>query len=696
MELLSPAGSRESLFAAVQNGADAVYFGGGLFNARKNAANFSDAALRDAIAYCRIRNVKTYITLNTLLLDKEMEGALSFAREIYTYGADAVIVQDVGLLSLIKEHLPMLAVHASTQMGVHDIEGARTVKRMGAVRAVLARETPLHEICRIVKEGGIEIETFAHGAMCMSFSGGCLFSSMAGERSGNRGTCAQPCRKRMRVEGYPRENDYHLSLSDLCMIGHLKELEDAGVACIKIEGRMKRAEYVAAVTRAYRMALDGACADEISVETERMLDVFNRGGIRTGYYFGDGGVTDARAAQSEPRESLLSSLRDTYAKEERKRETSFLLRIYTDEPAQLIMRCGETQVEVTGKMPEIAQKPMEEARLHEQLHKLGSTAFVLTQCETDVDPNAYLPVSAVNALRRGACAKMEEKLTAVLTAAPIEIIPVRLSHSVSKTEISAKVKNINQARAALHSGADEILLEPESYGDTAQIALEELQDIRKHAKLLLVLPAVMIPRVEHEKVMRLVKSGLVDGAMAQHVSQVELIGELPLKLAGPALNAMNSYTVRSLYALGFDRVTLSQELTRPQMRDILMNVGGAVFLYGRAELMQLSHCPVREHLGCAACKKGVMTMSDSEGRVFPLSPVVQQNGCLVRMLNCDVTDITDLIGSLPKPEAVLLSFYGERTETVEERVKAAKTALKGGHVEPVKGATRGHFSRPVE
>jgi hypothetical protein len=159
---------------------------------------------------------------------------------------------------------------------------------------------------------------------------------------------------------------------------------------------------------------------------------------------------------------------------------------------------------------------------------------------------------------------------------------------------------------------------------------------------------------------------------------------------------MNSYTVKSLYALGFDRVTLSQELTRPQMRDILMNVGGAVFLYGRTELMQLLHCPVREHLGCTSCKKGDMTMMDGEGRVFPLNPVAQQNGCLVRMLNCDVTDITDLVGSLPKPEAVLLSFYGERAETVEERVGATKTALKGGRVEPVKGATRGHFSRPVE
>lgn len=696
MELLSPAGSRESLVAAVQNGADAVYFGGGLFNARRNAANFEGEALAEAVSYCRLRGVKTYVTLNTLLFDKELEAALLFARSLYTHGVDAVIVQDLGLVSLLKKHLPYLALHASTQMGVHDVEGARMVKRMGAVRTVLAREVAMKEISVITKESGIEIETFAHGAMCMSFSGGCLFSSMAGERSGNRGTCAQPCRKRIRVNGRPGENDYQLSLSDLCMIGHLGELKNAGVACVKIEGRMKRAEYVAAVTRAYRMALDGADRSDIEKETELMLAVFNRGGIRTGYYFGDGGVTDARAASREPSESLLKPIRDTYAREERKREAAFIAELRVNEPAILAMRCGENEVRVTGELVQRAQKPMDASRVEEQLKKLGGTAFACDACEINMDADAYLPVSAVNSLRREACAAMEKTLTAPREAEAITYEPVKRARAAGDTIISAKVKTEEQARAALIGGAGELLLEPESYGSAALNALESLQDSRKGARLLLALPAAMLTRAEHEKVKSLLHSGLVDGAMAQHFSQYELMEHLPVKLAGPALNALNAHTVAALYDLGFSRAALSLELTKPQMRDILVSVGGMVQIYGRTELMQLFHCPVKEHIGCNACQKGSITMADGEGRVFPLSPIVQENGCLVRMLNCDVTDITDLAGSLPKPEAVLLAFYNEAPDSVAERVRAAKTALAGGRVEPVPGATRGHFSRSVE
>ena len=696
MELLSPAGSRESLVAAVQNGADAVYFGGGLFNARKNASNFEGAALGEAINYCALRGVKSYITLNTLLLDREMEAALSFAQSVYAYGADAVIVQDWGLVSLLKKHLPYLTVHASTQMGVHDIEGAKAVKRMGAVRAVLAREVPLKEIAGIVKESGIEIETFAHGAMCMSFSGGCLFSSMAGERSGNRGTCAQPCRKRISVSGRPGANDYHLSLSDMCMIGNLKEMERAGIACIKLEGRMKRAEYVAAVTRAYRMALDGASVQEVEKETERMLAVFNRGGIRTGYSFGDGGVTNARAGEAEPKESVLCPLRETYARETITRPCTLLLTLRVGAPAALTMRCEGHEAHVEGETVQRAEKPLDAERFAAQLKKLGGTAFSCADCTVEADAGAYLAVSAVNALRRAACENMEALLTARRETEPFTLVPLKLARGANNTAVCAKVITVEQANAAFLSGAEEIVFEPKSYGETAFEALKALQTLRKSTKLLIALPAVMIPRAEHEKVEKLLKSGLLDGAMAQHVSQFEAMAHLPLKIAGSALNAMNADAVNALYELGFDRVTLSPELTKPQMRDILVGVGGAVHVYGRAELMQLLHCPVREHVGCASCKKGEMTLTDGEGRVFPLSPIVQQGGCLVRVLNCDVTDITDLISSLPAPEAVFLAFYTETPEAVGERVRAAKTALAGGRVEPIKGATRGHFSRPVE
>ena len=281
MELLSPAGSRESLAAAVQNGADAVYFGGSILNARRFADNFSGDALVSALDYCHERGVKAYITLNTLVFDRELRAALDFAAELYRYGADAVLVQDLGLAALIRHELPDLTLHASTQMGIHDEGGLTYCEKAGIKRAVLAREVSLDEIRLLSVSSSIELEAFAHGALCMSFSGSCLYSSMAGERSGNRGTCAQPCRKAASVFGAPKQNELCLSPNDICMIEHLDELKSAGICCVKLEGRMKKPEYVAAVTRCYRAALDGASKDELSRMKLELFRFYNRGEFST-------------------------------------------------------------------------------------------------------------------------------------------------------------------------------------------------------------------------------------------------------------------------------------------------------------------------------------------------------------------------------------------------------------------------------
>ena len=291
MELLSPAGSREALRAAVNNGADAIYMGGSAFNARRFAANFSNADLMDALDYCHVRGVKAYVTLNILTLDKEFSEAAKYAAFLCRAGVDAAIIQDMGLAAFLRKEIPELPLHASTQMGIHSPEGANAVYAMGMERAVLSREVPLCEIANIRAASPIELEAFAHGALCMSFSGGCLLSSMAGERSGNRGTCAQPCRKLMAIDRAPGKDDYALSLGDLCMIEHLEDMEKAGVSCIKLEGRMKRAEYVAVITRAYRAALDGADRQTVARHKKEMLDMFDRGGGCTGYFYGDNART---------------------------------------------------------------------------------------------------------------------------------------------------------------------------------------------------------------------------------------------------------------------------------------------------------------------------------------------------------------------------------------------------------------------
>ncbi len=289
-ELLAPAGSKESLMAAVDNGADAVYFGGKLFSARQYAANFDREEMEWAIDHVHERGIKAYVTVNTLIRDSELEDAACYLEFLCNAGADAVIVQDIGILELLREQIPNLPVHASTQMTIHNAEGVKFMQEMGVKRVVLAREMPLDEIKRIKSETGMEIETFIHGALCFSYSGQCLLSSLIGGRSGNRGYCAQACRKKYRageIEGYL------LSPKDLNMSEHIPALVDAGIDSFKIEGRMKRPEYVAGVVRIYRRLIDRYCISSSNfrvTEDEKLTlrQLFNRG-FTTGYFFGNPG-----------------------------------------------------------------------------------------------------------------------------------------------------------------------------------------------------------------------------------------------------------------------------------------------------------------------------------------------------------------------------------------------------------------------
>ena len=693
MTLLSPAGSRESLIAAVQNGADAVYLGGSAFNARRFAGNFSEEELLWAVDYCHVRGVAVNVTFNTLLFDKELAAALSYGRFLYEAGVDAAIVQDLGLVRMLHSELPGLVLHASTQMGISDLEGAHVVRDMGLSRVVLAREVPLKAVREICAGAGIEVEVFAHGAMCMSTSGACLFSSMAGERSGNRGTCAQPCRKRMAVGKRPGPSDYALSLSDLCMLSHVRELADAGVACIKLEGRMKRPEYVAAATRAYRAALDGAEERELVRLQEELFSVFNRGGEKTGYYYGDGGITDC-VAKAEPEEELLRELRTTYAEDTRKQPVAVAVELLPGEPARLSLSCGGISVKVEGETVQLAEKPQNAERYAAQLQKFGATPFCVESFALTMPENAFLPMGKVNELRRKACDALLARLCVRERAVETLHVPEPVRKSDGSGQIMARVRTVEQAEAAFKAGAQEVLLSPVDYGD--ETAPRALQKYRDKAKLLLSLPASILSRAEHARVAALLHSGLFDGAEANNLGQIPMIMHLPVRIAGSTLNALNALSVDQLLSLGVQRVVLSQELTKPQMRDILIKTGGAVTVYGRAEMMQLRHCPVRERQGCQNCTGIAGTLVDEAGRVFPLSNVRQEEGCLIRVLNCSVTDITDLYGTLPPVDAALLSFYEESPETVAQCVESARRAAAGAAVKPVADATRGHWARAVD
>lgn len=317
LELLSPAGSPEAVIAAVQNGADAIYMGMGNFNARRGAKNFTDEEFEKAVRYCRIRGCKVYVTLNTLVGDREMEAAVAAARLASQKGADAILVQDLGLVRAIRQALPDIPIHASTQMSIHNLAGVEAAAEMGLTRAVLARELSLEQIKFISKHASIETEIFVHGALCFCHSGQCYMSSLIGRRSGNRGMCAQPCRMQYSLGG--RMDDYPLSLKDNCLVDRLQEIEDAGVKCVKIEGRMKRPEYTAIVTKIYSKAIKEQ-RQPTPEEMSSLERAFSRQGFTQGYFSGDKqDMFGTRQDTDRDSEKMFTLARRAYAEGEMRR-----------------------------------------------------------------------------------------------------------------------------------------------------------------------------------------------------------------------------------------------------------------------------------------------------------------------------------------------------------------------------------------
>ena len=702
MRLLSPAGSPESLLAALKSGADGVYFGGAAFNARRGAANFSDAEMEKALDLCHLYGAKAFITMNTLLTDRELPEAMAYARFLYRAGADALIVCDMGLIQGLRRELPDLPLHGSTQLGIGDIPGARLLQRLGFSCGVLARETPLASIAAIRRAVDLPLEAFVHGALCMSFSGACLYSSMAGERSGNRGTCAQPCRKPCALNRRPGEGDYALSLSDLCMLEHLGDLEKAGVSWLKIEGRMKRPAYVAGVTAAYRAALDGAGPAELAEHRQRLLALFDRGGGRTGYFYGDDGVTDC-VAHGDPPAALVRQMEQAIQATDRRLPVQVGLTVRQGEASKLRLSLdegirsrfpGPGEVTAMGPAPAQANKPQDPQRYLAQGEKLGGTPFVSQGGEIQGDAWAFLPVREINELRRQAVEALEASLRLRRQLpAPAGRPTCPAAPFTGETGILAAVRTQAQARAAAQAGADMVALEA---GLGAEQALAALQPLRETCKLLICLPGASVQGRETERLAALLQSPLLDGALAGNLGQIELMEGLPLRIAGPQLGAFNREGVQALKALGFHRVVLSLELTKAQMRDILAVEAAGVSGYGRAQLMQLFHCPIREQVGCKACPGDGAYIEDGEGRRFPLSSLKGADGCLVRLLNCLPTDVLDLVGRLPKPDTLHLAFYEESPEQAAALVGRAKAALAGAALPQPQGCTRGHWNRAVD
>ena len=694
MELLAPAGSMEALRAAVCNGADAVYLGADTFNARMNARNFSAADLQEAVVYCHVRGVKVHLTLNTLVLDREMPRAAELIRLAASCGVDAFIVQDLGVVSLCRQLAPDVPIHASTQMSIHSLEGVMEAAALGCSRVVLARELPAEEIAHICKKSPVEIEVFVHGALCMCYSGQCYLSSVIGRRSGNRGQCAQPCRL---PYGYGRfeSTRYPLSLKDNCLAGELDELRRMGVASIKIEGRMKRPEYVAIVTRAYRTVLNGGKL--MPSDLQELETAFSRQGFTDGYFRGQtGSDMFGRRQEGEDTADLFASARATYEQGEPQRiGVRFYAMIRRGEPAQLAVEDPDGNLcRARGPVPEQAvYRSLTPQDLEQQLKKTGGTPYLCTAVRSSLDPDLMLPASAINAMRRDVIAELTAKRG---RAAPARLNaydePPRYDGIAGEPQLTIAVRTAGQITSRMLSMKPTVLYVPLS-------ELAEHPDLPQRVSVETQLAAIL-PRViwsgELAPVARQLRTVYEMGVrqvLAGNLGQLHIARAAGFAVRGDfGLNIVNSRAMRYLREQGLDSQLLSFELTLPQVRDISKAVPAELLIYGRLPLMLMENCVMKNRTGICACQTGTVRLVDRVGEEFPI--VKDPGTCRNVLLNGKKLYLLDKKDALRGMGlwALRLQFTTENPGEIDKVLMD----YQGRAVFDAGSYTRGLYSRGVE
>ncbi len=694
MELLAPAGSMEALRAAVCNGADAVYLGADTFNARINARNFSAADLQEAVVYCHVRGVKVHLTLNTLVLDREMPRAAELIRLAASCGVDAFIVQDLGMVSLCRQLAPDVPIHASTQMSIHSLEGVMEAAALGCSRVVLARELPAEEIAHICKRSPVEIEVFVHGALCMCYSGQCYLSSVIGRRSGNRGQCAQPCRL---PYGYGRfeSTRYPLSLKDNCLAGELDELRRMGVASIKIEGRMKRPEYVAIVTRAYRTVLNGGKLTPSDLQ--ELETAFSRQGFTDGYFRGQtGSDMFGRRQEGEDTADLFASARATYEQGEPQRiGVRFYAMIRRGEPAQRAVEDPDGNLcRTRGPVPEQAvYRSLTPQDLEQQLKKTGGTPYLCTAVRSSLDPDLMLPASAINAMRRDVIAELTAKRG---RAAPARLNaydePPRYDGIAGEPQLTIAVRTAGQITSRMLSMKPTVLYVPLS-------ELAEHPDLPQRVSVETQLAAIL-PRViwsgELAPVARQLRTVYEMGVrqvLAGNLGQLHIARAAGFAVRGDfGLNIVNSRAMRYLREQGLDSQLLSFELTLPQIRDISKAVPAELLIYGRLPLMLMENCVMKNRTGICACQTGTVRLVDRVGEEFPI--VKDPGTCRNVLLNGKKLYLLDKKDALRGMGlwALRLQFTTENPGEIDKVLMD----YQGRAVFDAGSYTRGLYSRGVE
>ena len=693
LELLAPAGSMESVKAAVQNGAGAVYLGCGDFNARRNAKNFTLEEAAAAVSYCHLRDTKVFLTLNTLLTDRELPRAAQVAAQISDMGVDAVIVQDLGVARMLRQVAPEVHLHASTQMTVHSLDGVKECADLGMTRAVLSRELSRDQIAYICQNSPIEIETFVHGALCMCYSGQCYLSSVIGGRSGNRGLCAQPCRLKY---GWGKKADsWPLSLKDMSLASYLRELDQMGVTCLKIEGRMKRPEYVAVVTGIYARAIQEERAPT-EEELNQLQAAFSRQGFTQGYFLDQKGpdMFGTRQEEAEPRE-LFAQARATYESgENRKTPVRLYAWIQAGEPAQVAAEDLQGRLaRVEGPVPEAAVNvPLTREKVEGQLGRTGGTPFHCETATARVDEGLSLPLSALNALRRQVLEELGKLRSAPPERKTGEYHPgVRYENPKEPPILTLSVRRAEQITAELLAFKPGRVYIPCDEGASCPDAVRLCQEAG--AQVCALLPRICwdreVPLLEQQ--LETLKKLGVKEAMAGTLDGVRRAREAGFAVRGDfGLGVYNSQTLKELKKLGLCSATASFELKFAQIRDLSKAVPMEAIVYGQLPLMITENCMIHNHTGQHTCEEG-QRLVDRKGEHFP---VVKAWGCRNEILNGKALFLADKAADYQRLglESVRLMFT---TETPGECVQVLERYQGQGRYKPAEW-TRGLYYRDVE
>ena len=699
-ELLAPAGSLEILKGVIESGADAVYVGGSMFGARAYANNFTEEELLEAIDFAHLRGVKVYLTVNTLIKNSEFSKLYDYLLPYYKRGLDAVIVQDIGVVKAIHEYFPSMEIHTSTQMTVTGADGVRFLSQFGVTRVVMAREVSLAEMKRIHEETGMELEAFVHGALCYSYSGQCLFSSILGGRSGNRGRCAQPCRLPYTVEG--KKDEYILSLKDMCGIKALDKLHDAGVYSLKIEGRMKQLEYACGVVKYYRSYIDSK-KPVSDADYDRIKALGNRCGFTDRYYFDHNGsdmVTYVKpnfvsnAAEPSPEKRKLSI------------EGELVLR--EGEPGSLTVKRGDVTYKASIEPVSAALKaPLDKKAAIDRINKTGDTDFEFSHIKAQIGENVFVPNGALNKLRRDAISGLCDKLLkkyyrndaryadmSRLTVLPEHVVKSNAAHDEAINDYTIICSCMTRAQLDTLIGYecfDVFYLDFDMY-DRKTLIQQFADDVKsltkRNKKVYLMLPTIF--RADSSDYFVSIAKELdnvsFEGFVVKNYEELYLTENLftgKKVILDHNMYTFNDVSKSAFFEHGVSGDTVSLELNSKEIMH-RNNIGSQMIVYGYYPLMTTANCVHKNTKGCDK-KQKLIYLKDRYNKSFAVCNNCKE--CYNTIYNSLPTMLTKNISKLK--EAGIRSFRYSFTIETTKQIKAVMD-------DKVAEYTNGHYKRGVE